>query len=140
MKTYKIIICLIVMLVLMTGCNNKNNSSNSFQQPVTKITLMDTLENAEMGTTKDALSIEKYQSLIDFLLNEEPLSVEDGYEVDFLLEIKGDEPYKEIESIQYHEGNDYYLLTLNNDSDQFMVEVDSEMANLIQELLVNFNQ
>ncbi len=64
----------------------------------------------------------------------------DAYDVDYLMEIKGDVPYRQIETIQYHEGNTFYLLTLNSESEQFLIDFDSDMAHLIQELLVNFNQ
>lgn len=134
MKAMRILLSVLTVtcILLMSGCDNEDNSGSN-QEAITKIVLTDDSTSKELT---DADSIALFKQLVDEIEKASPVA--DGFETDFLYSIDADGSYDNVESLQYDKSNQMVLFTRNGTSDQYRFDLDSEAANLLDQLINNF--
>lgn len=150
MKNVRLFMCLIFVVVLITGCSADNNTlnndisgdSNNPQNLITSITLVDSSikESVDVGPLIDKESLSIYKEIVDSLSELKPLSVGDSYDIDFPYQIKSDTEYESVSTVEYHFGTDEVVITINQDPSQYAVSIDSDLGSAIEELHHRFNE
>ena len=150
MKNVRLFMCLIFVVVLITGCSADNNTlnnvisgdSNNPQNLITSITLVDSSikESVDLGPLIDKESLSIYKEIVDSLSELKPLSVGDSYDIDFPYQIKSDTGYESVSTVEYHFGTNEVVFTTNQDPSQYAVSIDSDLGSAIEELHHRFNE
>lgn len=150
MKNVRLFMCLIFVVVLITGCSADNNTlnnvisgdSNNPQNLITSITLVDSSikESVDVGPLIDKESLSIYKEIVDSLSELKPLSVGDSYDIDFPYQIKSDTGYESVSTVEYHFGTNEVVFTTNQDPSQYAVSIDSDLGSAIEELHHRFNE